>query len=69
MRFLGMAAGTAVNYLFGTLWLAKVAQMNLASALGAGVMPFLPGDLVKIILVATIAPKIEMRMIKAGLAK
>lgn len=64
--FLGMVAGTAVAYLFGTLWLAYQAGMNLQAAFAAGVLPFLPGDLVKIALVVLIGPQIRQRLEQAG---
>ena len=48
--FIGMVAGTAVCYAFGTAWLAFQAKMSFGAALAAGVLPFLLGDAVKIIL-------------------
>lgn len=55
----GMMLGLAICYLFGTAWLA--AQMNLTffAALGIGVLPYLPGDAVKIILAAVVGPKLR----------
>lgn len=55
----GMMLGLAMCYLFGTAWLA--AQMNLTffAALGIGVLPYLPGDAVKIILAAVVGPKLR----------
>lgn len=50
MHFIGMVLGTAVCYVFGTAWLAYTAHMGFAAALAAGVIPFIPGDLVKIII-------------------
>ena len=41
-----MAAGNAVIYIFGALWLAK--YMPLSGALAIGVYPFLAGDALKI---------------------
>jgi len=43
---LAMAAGSAVLYLFGTLWLARF--VGAGEAVAAGVLPFLPGDALKI---------------------
>ena len=56
MQFLGMALGTAVLYLFGTLWLAKLAGLDLMAALAAGVIPFIPADLGKILLALIAGP-------------
>ena len=40
----GMAAGTAVCYVFGTVWLAGQLGISFTAGLGAGVIPYLPGD-------------------------
>lgn len=69
-RFAGMAvsmlAGTAVLYLLGTAWFIAQTQMPLAVALAACVIPFLPGDIIKIIAVALIAPPIEAALRRAA---
>lgn len=65
--FLGMVLGTAVCYLLGTLWLAYQGGMNFQAALAAGVIPFIPGDLVKIVIAMLIGPQIRKQLIKAGL--
>lgn len=62
MIFTGLVAGTAVCYLFGTLWLAHLAGLTFTQALFAGVIPYIPGDLVKIILAILIAPEISKRV-------
>ena len=48
MHALGMVLGTGVCYVFGTLWLAHQASLNLGAAFAAGVLPFIPADVVKI---------------------
>lgn len=65
--FLGLLIGTLVSYLLGTLWLAYVGEMNLKAALAAGVIPFIPGDLAKIVISMLIGPQIRKQLIKAGL--
>lgn len=67
MHFIGMVLGTAVCYLFGTVWLAYQAHMGFAAALGAGVIPFIPGDLAKIIIALIAGPVIRKRLKRAGL--
>ena len=47
-RFPAMAAGVAVCYLAGTAWLMLSTGMGVSQALAAGVLPFLPGDILKI---------------------
>lgn len=64
---LGMAAGTAVCYLFGTFWLAEQADLTFGGALAAGVIPFLPGDFVKMLIAMTAGPVIRKRLQSAGL--
>lgn len=39
--------GTAIIYVLGASWLSIAANMNLKTALLKGVIPFLPGDIVK----------------------
>lgn len=54
-----MAAGLAVVFTCGVLWLAWFAQpvqAGLASALRTGLFPFLPADLIKICIAAAIMP-------------
>ena len=68
VHFIGMLLGTAVCYLFGTVWLAKLAVMSFDAALAAGVIPFIPGDLTKIVLALLIGPTIRARLRKAGFA-
>lgn len=55
----GMILGLCVCYLFGTAWLSVQMQLTFTSALGIGVLPYLPGDAVKIILAAVIGPKLR----------
>ncbi len=64
---LGMIAGTVVCYAFGTAWLAYQAGMDFQAALMAGVIPFLPGDLIKIVLAMLIGPQLRRQLIKANL--
>ncbi len=49
-----LAAGTVAIYVPGVLWLAQMPGMGLGSALMAGVLPFLVGDALKVVLVASI---------------
>ena len=55
--FLGALLGTAACYGFGTLWMMLALNMSLIEALLAGVVPFLPFDLIKIaVAVAAVLP-------------
>ncbi len=62
----GMVVGTAVTYAFGTIWLAYQAHMDFAAALMAGVIPYLPGDIVKILIAVFAGNEIRKRLAKAG---
>ena len=65
VQFAGMVVGTAVCYAFGTAWLAWQMNQGFAAALGIGVLPYLPGDAVKIIAAAASGPKLRAAVIKA----
>lgn len=64
---IGMILGTAVCYAIGTAWLAYQAHMTLRAALFAGVIPFIAGDLIKMILAMLIGPQIRKQLIAANL--
>jgi len=50
LRFsLSLTAGAAVIYVFGIPWLAQVAGLNVQLAMVKGFYPFLPGDILKVI--------------------
>lgn len=65
--FAGMVLGAIVCIALGTTWLAYQANMSAGAALTAGVIPFIPGDLAKIILAVIVGPQIRKRLIKARL--
>ena len=62
MQFIGMILGTAVLYAFGTAWLAHVTGMSFTEALAAGVLPFIPGDVIKMVLAAFIGRAVNTRL-------
>ncbi|OUM99288.1 MAG: hypothetical protein BAA02_09170 [Paenibacillaceae bacterium ZCTH02-B3] len=53
--FLANLAGGLFNYVCGTAWLAVVANLTFTKALMAGVLPFIPGDLIKMAIAAFLA--------------
>ncbi len=63
----GMVIGSIVLYIFGTAWLTYQANLTVGSALAAGVIPFIPGDLAKIAIAAIVGPLLRKRLIKARL--
>lgn len=52
---IGMVLGTIICYFFGTLWLSIQNSIGILETLSIAVIPFLPGDLLKIIGVTIIA--------------
>ena len=67
MKFLGMVLGTAVLYLFGTVWLAWQASYTFPQALAAGVLPYIPLDTVKLVIALLVGSRLRSRLLKAGL--
>lgn len=67
LHFIGMVIGTAVCYLFGTIWFVYQQSTTFSAALMLCVIPFLPGDLVKIIIAMILGPQIRKRLHAAGL--
>ena len=61
----GMVLGTAVCYVFGTVWLAG--QLGIAG-LGVGVIPYLPGDAVKILFAVMVGARVrrDVRRVMEG---
>ena len=59
---LSMVLGVAVCYAFGTIWFMAVTGLNLATSMSYCVIPFLPGDAVKILLAAFLA----LRLLEVG---
>lgn len=53
---IAMLAATVVIYLFGVSWLAVALVGDLNTALAAGLVPFVPGDLVKLGIAMTLLP-------------
>lgn len=61
---LAMIIGTVVCYFFGTIWLNIQTGMGLSQAFMAGVIPFIPGDLLKIAVAAFAGEKIREALIQ-----
>lgn len=56
---IGMVIGTAICYIFGTVWLSGQLGRTFVEGLSVGVIPYLPGDAVKIILALILGPQIK----------
>jgi len=53
---LAMVAGLAIIFSCGVLWLAFGTHAGLSAAVRTGLVPFIPADIVKVFLAATILP-------------
>ena len=60
----GMVLGTAVLYTIGTCWFMNFTGSSLSASLSACVLPFIPGDLVKMAAVSLIAPRVSKYIAK-----
>lgn len=55
----GMLAGNLVLYAFGVIWFMTVTQYPMSAAMTACVIPFIPGDIAKMVLVNAVIPGVE----------
>lgn len=55
---IGMIIGMVVCYAFGTVWIAKLLSLSFKEGLIMGVIPYLAGDVAKIIIAAIVGPKL-----------
>ena len=62
VQLIGMIVGTIVCYLFGTIWFCIVADYTFKAALAVCVIPFIPADLVKMVIAMIIGPMIKKRI-------
>ena len=63
------AAGTLILYAMGTAWYAWQTASSLPAAAAVCVLPFLPGDAIKIIAVVHGGNAVKTRLKKAGLLR
>ena len=56
---LAMLMGLFACYLFGTLWFMIIIKSDFITTLGWCVFPFIPGDIIKIILASLLAVKLK----------
>lgn len=62
LAVIGMLIGMAITYIFGTEWLAIQLKMSFVAALSVGVIPYLAGDAVKIIIAIIVGPVLRSRL-------
>ena len=68
-QFVGLVAGVAVCYAFGTAWFCFEAGVGLQKALSLCVIPFIPGDIAKILIAMVVGPVLVSALQKAKLIR
>ena len=61
----GMILGTVVAYIFGTAWLCVQSNLTFGAGLAAGVIPYIPGDLIKIVAALAVGPALRQAVRRA----
>lgn len=56
MYVIGLLIGLIITYALGTAWLAYQLDLTFVEGLFAGVIPYIPGDIIKIIIAIMIGP-------------
>ncbi|MDD3185273.1 MAG: biotin transporter BioY [Anaerostipes sp.] len=59
MYMIGMVVATAVTYAFGTAWLCVQMHLTPIQGLTVGVLPYIPGDIVKMIVGILVGSKVK----------
>ena len=67
LYLLGMFLGTAACYLFGSVWMAYQMQLSYLTALSIGTLPYLPADLIKMLLALLLGYPLRRAMTSASL--
>ncbi|MCP1102476.1 biotin transport system substrate-specific component [Aequitasia blattaphilus] len=60
--FISMVISTAILYTFGTLWLSHQLGITFLAGLPIGVLPYIPLDIIKIVIAMIIGPVIQKRL-------
>lgn len=63
--FFILCTAVLTNYLIGSIYFSFITESSLTASLNLTVIPFIPGDLIKVILVLITAPVIEKRLNKS----
>lgn len=58
----GMLIGLIVLYFFGTVWYITVTNVDVKAAIAACVLPFLPGDAIKIVIALFVGLQLQRRL-------
>ncbi len=55
------AIGSLIIYAFGAAWLVYLYKISFSKAISIGILPFIPGDIIKILLATVIYSRISQR--------
>lgn len=66
LHFIGMCLGTAVAYIFGTIWFVVSTQTEIVKAIMTCVVPFIGVDILKMIIALVIGGTIKEVLEKSG---
>lgn len=66
LAFANIAGGIIVVYAFGVVWLNLVTGMGLEKAFMVGALPYIPGDLFKVLVATFIAIAVNRQLPKIG---
>ncbi|MBO4390116.1 MAG: biotin transporter BioY, partial [Lachnospiraceae bacterium] len=66
LHLIGMVLGMAICYTFGTAWFMILMKMGLAESLTLCVFPFIPFDLIKILLCYGLGSAVRTGLARAG---
>lgn len=67
MYVTGMVLGIIIAYLFGTVWFTIQQDTNFITALSLCVIPYLPGDVIKIVIAVLVGPILKKRIAKLSI--
>ena len=65
LQFVGFVIATALLYALGTVWFCIVTGSTVVAALGLCVLPFIPGDIAKIVIAMILGSVLKIRLKKA----
>lgn len=51
-----MFLGHLIIYFFGVLWLLRFVDFDVVKAISVGVLPFIPGDIIKVLIASAVLP-------------
>ncbi len=66
IHFVGMVLATALVYTFGTVWFCFSTGTGAVAAMAICVLPFIPGDLIKMAVAVVVGPTLKSQLQKIG---